>query len=137
MHLLAFVLADCVLETAAGFFCHDRRIKLAAINHNLKEQDIRDLAAITHAYVGADLAALCQEAAMCALRRFVMHRQRNGDSAARSSGSAASEPQLPMPSPPDLMKVHARAYVKEQHVTFRLQMFYWPFPQGNFPGLFC
>ena len=33
--------------------------------------DLADLAESTHGFVGADLAALCREAAMCSLRRFI------------------------------------------------------------------
>ena len=36
-----------------------------------KEKDLNDLSAITHGFVGADLSALCKEAAMAALRRVL------------------------------------------------------------------
>ncbi|NHI91890.1 MAG: AAA family ATPase [Candidatus Lokiarchaeota archaeon] len=36
-----------------------------------KDVDIADLASVTHGFVGADLAALCREAAMKCLRRFI------------------------------------------------------------------
>ncbi|HTN51946.1 MAG TPA: AAA family ATPase [Anaeromyxobacter sp.] len=44
---------------------HSRRMPLAA------EVDLERLAEITHGYVGADLAALCTEAGMVALRRIL------------------------------------------------------------------
>ncbi|HDM23874.1 AAA family ATPase [archaeon] len=37
----------------------------------LKDVDLEEIAAITHGYTGADLAALCREAAMIALRRYM------------------------------------------------------------------
>ncbi|BDA47155.1 probable ATPase family protein 2 homolog at C-terminar half [Coccomyxa sp. Obi] len=77
------------------------RVKLEDINHNLQVEDVRALAAASHGYVGADLAALCQEAAMCALRRVVRHRQ-SAESAAKASGGASCDPNAP---PPDLLKV--------------------------------
>lgn len=47
---------------------------LRGMQHSLEEADITDLAASTHGFVGADMAALCQEATMCALRRVVRRR---------------------------------------------------------------
>ncbi len=44
---------------------HTRNMPLA------KDVDLRKLAEITHGYTGADLAALCREAAMHALRRYL------------------------------------------------------------------
>ena len=44
---------------------HSRRMPLA------KDVDLRRLAAITHAFVGADLEALCKEAGMVAVRRYI------------------------------------------------------------------
>ena len=46
-------------------------MKLRPLNHSLTEDDIHKIAAASHGYVGADISALCQEAAMCALRRHV------------------------------------------------------------------
>uniref|UniRef100_A0A6I8S9G4 non-chaperonin molecular chaperone ATPase n=1 Tax=Xenopus tropicalis TaxID=8364 RepID=A0A6I8S9G4_XENTR len=42
---------------------------LKKVPHRLKEEDLAQLADRTHGYVGADLAALCKEAGMNALRR--------------------------------------------------------------------
>lgn len=67
------------------------RVKLDSISHDLHEEDMRALAASCHGFVGADLAALCQEAAMCALRRVVQHRQQAG-----------SEHAIPSQRPADL-----------------------------------
>src|SRR5207247_11311762 len=36
-----------------------------------KDVDLKELAGLTHGYVGADLAALCKEAAMRSLRRIL------------------------------------------------------------------
>ncbi|EIE21729.1 nuclear AAA ATPase [Coccomyxa subellipsoidea C-169] len=66
------------------------RVKLEDINHNLCEENICALAASSHGYVGADLAALCQEAAMCAVRRVVRHRQQG----------SASVREIPLPVTP-------------------------------------
>ena len=49
---------------------HDR-VKLLPLKHSLAEEDVQKLAAASHGYVGADISALCQEAAMCTLRRHV------------------------------------------------------------------
>jgi SpoVK/Ycf46/Vps4 family AAA+-type ATPase len=81
------------------------RIKLKDLNHSLLEEDIQHLAAVTHAYVGADLAALCQEAAMCALRRVVTQRQCPDGACVSPSPRTPARPELPLPSPPDLLKV--------------------------------
>jgi SpoVK/Ycf46/Vps4 family AAA+-type ATPase len=51
---------------------------LDSISHDLHEEDMQALAASCHGFVGADLVALCQEAAMYALRRVVQHRQQAG-----------------------------------------------------------
>ena len=53
----------------------DCRAKLKAVRHSLGEEDIDALAAAAHGFVGADLAAICQEAAMAALRRVISARQ--------------------------------------------------------------
>ena len=51
------------------------RAKLKAVRHCLAEEDIDALAAAAHGFVGADLAAICDEAAMAALRRVIAARQ--------------------------------------------------------------
>jgi transitional endoplasmic reticulum ATPase len=48
---------------------HSRRMPLAP------DVDLTQLAEITHGYVGADLAVLCKEAGMVALRRLLPHLQ--------------------------------------------------------------
>ena len=45
------------------------------MRHCLAEADIDALAAAAHGFVGADLAAICDEAAMAALRRVIASRQ--------------------------------------------------------------
>lgn len=47
------------------------RTQLATVNHSLIEEEIVELARTAHAFVAADLAALVQEAAMTALRRWI------------------------------------------------------------------
>ena len=54
---------------------HVCRAKLKAIRHCLREADIDVLAAAAHGFVGADLAAVCDEAAMAALRRIIASKQ--------------------------------------------------------------
>lgn len=45
------------------------------IKHCLAEEDIDALAAAAHGFVGADLAAVCDEAAMAALRRIIASKK--------------------------------------------------------------
>ncbi|KAG8372164.1 hypothetical protein BUALT_Bualt12G0038000 [Buddleja alternifolia] len=44
---------------------------LSEMEHSLLEKDIQHLAMATHGFVGADLAALCNEAALVRLRQYV------------------------------------------------------------------
>lgn len=44
---------------------------LSDIDHSLSSKEIQTLAMATHGFVAADLAALCNEAAMTALRRYI------------------------------------------------------------------
>lgn len=49
-------------------------ILLALLNekeHTLLDEDVQHLAGVTHGFVGADLFALCNEAALVCLRRYV------------------------------------------------------------------
>ncbi|XP_072992313.1 calmodulin-interacting protein 111 [Typha latifolia] len=46
-------------------------ILLSAMDHSLKMTELQSLASATHGFVGADLAALCNEAAMTTLRRHI------------------------------------------------------------------
>ena len=80
------------------------RVKLRALTHSLAEEDVRKLAAASHGYVGADISALCQEAAMCALRRHVAARRPQQQPAEQpiqelaavppdSTGTAPTEPE--------------------------------------------
>ena len=48
---------------------------MKVVRHCLAEADIDALAAAAHGFVGADLAAICDEAAMAALRRVIASRQ--------------------------------------------------------------
>lgn len=51
------------------------RAKLRAVRHCLSEEEIDALAAAAHGFVGADLSAICDEAAMAALRRVIASKQ--------------------------------------------------------------
>ncbi|KAJ1271074.1 hypothetical protein BS78_06G101100 [Paspalum vaginatum] len=44
---------------------------LIGVHHSLRDEELRSIALETHGFVGADLAALCNEAALCALRRYI------------------------------------------------------------------
>ncbi|TVU45998.1 hypothetical protein EJB05_05510, partial [Eragrostis curvula] len=44
---------------------------LIGIHHSLTGEELESLAQATHGFVGADLAALCNEAALSALRRYI------------------------------------------------------------------
>ena len=50
-------------------------MKLQTLNHSMAEGDVEAVAAASHGYVGADISALCQEAAMHALGRHVAGRE--------------------------------------------------------------
>lgn len=45
------------------------KLQLNNMPHSLREQDIQDLAAKTHGYVGADITALCRDSVMSAIQR--------------------------------------------------------------------
>lgn len=53
---------------------------LSGMEHSLLVKDIDDLAMATHGFVGADLAALCTEAALVRLRQYVKSNFSHGDS---------------------------------------------------------
>ncbi|KAL8489267.1 hypothetical protein ACS0TY_025245 [Phlomoides rotata] len=53
---------------------------LSEKKHSLSDKDIQDLAMATHGFVGADLAALCNEAALVRLRQYVKSSNYCGDS---------------------------------------------------------
>lgn len=55
------------------------------MDHSLLDIDIQHLATATHGFVGADLAALCNEAALTSLRRHVNLKMTYGDSNDKSS----------------------------------------------------
>lgn len=44
---------------------------LSEVEHTLLEEDVHHLAGVTHGFVGADLASLCNEAALVCLRRYI------------------------------------------------------------------
>ncbi|XP_057785625.1 calmodulin-interacting protein 111 isoform X2 [Salvia miltiorrhiza] len=53
---------------------------LSEMAHSLLDKDIHNLAMATHGFVGADLAALCTEAALVRLRQYVKSNACLGDS---------------------------------------------------------
>lgn len=52
---------------------------LSEMKHSLSDKDIDDLAMATHGFVGADLAALCTEAALFRLRQYAKSNFSHGD----------------------------------------------------------
>ncbi|XP_078434324.1 cam interacting protein 111 [Wolffia australiana] len=69
-------------EIEIGVPTRDQRLDilsgiLSGMHHALSDEQIQSLALETHGFVGADLSALCNEAAMIALRRFVKVREIN------------------------------------------------------------
>lgn len=72
------------------------RAKLKAVKHCLVEEDIDALAAAAHGFVGADLAAICDEAAMAALRRVIAARQ--SSPAVQNLGSKQPQHEVQGPS---------------------------------------
>ena len=67
------LLLTCLISDMgeANRCCWYDRLKLLRLRHSLADEDVQKLAAASHGYVGADISALCQQAAMCALRRHV------------------------------------------------------------------
>ncbi|GAV66889.1 AAA domain-containing protein [Cephalotus follicularis] len=52
---------------------------LSEMKHSLVHLQVQQLATTTHGFVGADLAALCNEAALVCLRRFAKIKKSGGD----------------------------------------------------------
>ncbi|OEL26776.1 Calmodulin-interacting protein 111 [Dichanthelium oligosanthes] len=48
---------------------------LIGVHHCLRDEEVESIALETHGFVGADLAALCNEAALCALRRYISRKE--------------------------------------------------------------
>lgn len=59
--------------------------------HGLSEGDVEGLAASAHGFVGADLALLVQEAALCALRRIVAAKKGCGKAALAAAPTAGHD----------------------------------------------
>ncbi|KZV47567.1 calmodulin-interacting protein 111-like [Dorcoceras hygrometricum] len=53
---------------------------LSEMQHSLSDKDVQTLSMATHGFVGADLAALCNQAALVCLQRFVSLNVRVGES---------------------------------------------------------
>lgn len=51
---------------------------LSEMDHSLAELQIENLATVTHGFVGADLAALCNEAALICLRHYANFKKTYG-----------------------------------------------------------
>lgn len=60
--------------------------RLAGVKHCLTPGQIHDLAQHTQGFVGADLAALVNQAALAALRRHVTHMQQQQHSSKQHQG---------------------------------------------------
>ena len=52
---------------------------LIGVQHSLDDEDLKSIAQETHGFVGADLAALCNEAAFCALRRYISLKENSSN----------------------------------------------------------
>ncbi|KAK6149015.1 hypothetical protein DH2020_016540 [Rehmannia glutinosa] len=52
---------------------------LSEMEHSLSDKDIQNLAMATHGFVGADLASLCNEAAMVRIRQYAKSNISHGD----------------------------------------------------------
>ncbi|RYR32850.1 hypothetical protein Ahy_A10g047377 isoform D [Arachis hypogaea] len=52
---------------------------LCGVDHSLSDLQVEHLATVTHGFVGADLAALCNEAALICLRRYANLKKSCGD----------------------------------------------------------
>lgn len=63
--------------------------RLSSVKHCLSPDQLQQLAATTHGFVGADLAALVNEAALAALRR---HVQQLASTAVAGHGALAARP---------------------------------------------
>jgi len=66
--------APAATSAAAGCLCICC-CRLSSTTHCLTDQQVHQLAATTHGFVGADLAALVNEAALSALRRHIQQQQ--------------------------------------------------------------
>jgi len=87
---------------------------LTSMPHTLTDEEIAQVASVTHGFVGADLKALCREAGLAALARFqlqegwvdkvqtqLQQQSLSAVSATSSSGSSTA------PTPPALCLTHA------------------------------
>lgn len=52
---------------------------LSEMEHSILDMQVQHLATVTHGFVGADLAALCNEAALICLRRYIKFRHSCND----------------------------------------------------------
>jgi len=64
------------------------RVCLRRYPHDLSDDDVRHVANVAHGYVGADLAALCAEAALITLREHVVSHPPVGTGASAASAGA-------------------------------------------------
>ena len=85
---------------------HACRAKLKAVRHCLAEEDIDALAAAAHGFVGADLAAVCDEAAMAALRRIIVSKQH-----------PSPDPHAHRPDPHPHSYPYPHSQAKDSHVS--------------------
>ncbi|KAJ6700167.1 hypothetical protein OIU79_013245 [Salix purpurea] len=61
---------------------------LSEMKHSVSDTQLKQLAMATHGFVGADLAALCNEAALVCLKRYV--RSKKSDYSSHPKGSSAA-----------------------------------------------
>lgn len=73
---------------------------LIGVHHSLTSEEVESLAFATHGFVGADLAALCNEAALSALRRYISVKESSsqllGDHATNAKKSNIREIDAPL-----------------------------------------
>uniref|UniRef100_A0ACD5W911 Uncharacterized protein n=1 Tax=Avena sativa TaxID=4498 RepID=A0ACD5W911_AVESA len=73
---------------------------LIGVHHSLTSEEVESLAFATHGFVGADLAALCNEAALSALRRYISVQESSsqllGDHATNAEKSNIREIDSPL-----------------------------------------
>uniref|UniRef100_A0A1D1Y622 Calmodulin-interacting protein 111 n=1 Tax=Anthurium amnicola TaxID=1678845 RepID=A0A1D1Y622_9ARAE len=70
-------------EIEIGVPTPDQRLDILSgilneMQHSISDKEIQSLALATHGFVGADLSALCNEAAMIALRRYIKNKSLRG-----------------------------------------------------------
>lgn len=60
---------------------------LTGVHHSLSNEELESVALATHGFVGADLSALCNEAALSALRRYITLKENSTQQLGRPESS--------------------------------------------------